>query len=109
MTTPILSALALAVLNAGLLTQAVIDNKKLSQEFLESQIDEGKTTYTKIGDRLMHCTLTTKTGFVVTGEALCASADNFDEKTGQAIAYDNAFDKLWLPYGFLLHQALNAG
>ncbi|UZA23867.1 hypothetical protein LP117_08735 [Moraxella bovis] len=109
MTTPILSTLALAVLNAGLLTEQVIDNKKLSQEFLESQIDESKTTYTKIGDRLMHCTITTKTGFVVTGEALCASADNFDEKTGQAIAYDNAFEKLWQVYGFLLHQALNAG
>lgn len=111
MITPILatlSTLALAVLNAGLLTQTVIDNKKLSQEFLESQIDESKTTYTKIGDRIVHCTLTTKTGFTVTGEAVCISTTNFDEKTGQAIAYDNAFDKLWVPYGFLLHQALNA-
>lgn len=94
------------MLDAGLLTEQVLENKKLSQEFLESQIDESKTTYTKIGDRLTHCTLTTKTGFTVTGEAVCVSATNFDEKTGQAIAYDNAFDKLWIPYGFLLHQAL---
>ncbi len=109
MTTPILSAIALAALNVGLLTEQVIDNKKLSQEFLESQIDESKTTYTKIGDRIIHCTLTTKTGFTVTGEAVCVSTTNFDEKTGQSIAYDNAFGKLWMPYGFLLHQVLNAG
>lgn len=108
MTTPILSTLALAVLNAGLLTEQVIDNKKLSQEFLESQIDESKTVYTKIGDRLMHCVLTTKTGFIMTGETVCASADNFDEKTGQLIAYGDALSKLWQVYGFLLHQALNA-
>lgn len=106
--TKFLSALAIACISSGLLSQKELDDKKLSQDFLESQIDESKTRYTRIGDRLMHCTITTKTGFVVTGEALCASVDNFDEKTGQAIAYDNAFEKLWQVYGFLLHQALNA-
>lgn len=106
--TKFLSALAIACISSGLLSQKELDDKKLSQDFLESQIDESKTRYTRIGDTLTHCTLTTKTGFVVTGESVCVSSANFDEKTGQLIAYGDALSKLWQVYGFLLHQALNA-
>ena len=42
----------------------------------------------------------------VTGESACASPENFNEKIGRDIAYDDARQKIWALEGYLLKQTL---
>ncbi len=51
--------------------------------------------------------VTLENGYQVTGESACAHPDNFDEKLGQKIAYDNAINKVWPLEGYLLKEALH--
>lgn len=81
-----------------------LEDNKLTVEFLNNQIIE--TVYTKIGDRLTHCLLIVKNGYIFTGESSCVDPNNYDKDIGEKIAYDNAFDKLWPVYGFILRQHL---
>ena len=83
---------------------ATLPERKLTKEFLESEID--KTEYNRLGGTITHCTITTKSGFTFTGESACVNPNNFDPKIGEQVAYDNAFEKMWLPYGFWLHKAM---
>ena len=83
---------------------AALPERKLTKEFLESEID--KTEYNRLGGTITHCTITTKSGFTFTGESACVDPTNFNQEIGEKIAYDNAFEKMWLPYGFWLHKAL---
>lgn len=73
---------------------------KITKEFLESEIKEVK--YTRIGERITHCSIIVKCGFIFTGESAVVDANNFDEEIGKKIAYENAFEKMWMPYGFTL-------
>ena len=83
---------------------ATLPERKLSKEFLESEID--KTEYNRLGGTITHCTITTKSGFTFTGESACVDPNNFNQEIGEQVAYDNAFEKMWMPYGFWLHKAL---
>ena len=83
---------------------AALPERKLTKEFLESEID--KTEYNRLGGTITHCTITTKSGFTFTGESACVDPNNFNQEIGEQVAYDNAFNKMWLPYGFWLHKAL---
>ncbi|WP_395146970.1 Gp49 family protein [Moraxella atlantae] len=83
---------------------AALPERKLTKEFLESEID--KVEYNRFNKTLTHCTITTKSGFSFTGESACVDPNNFDEVVGRHFAYEQAFDKMWLPYGFWLHKAL---
>lgn len=83
---------------------ATLPERKLTKEFLESEID--KVEYNRFGETNTHCTITTKSGFTFTGESACVDPNNFDQKIGEQVAYDNAFEKMWAPYGFWLHKAL---
>ena len=77
---------------------------KITVEFLKNEIvsvDYGRGVGT-----LTHCYITVKNGFVFTGESSCVSPELFNEKIGQEVAYDNAFDKMWSHYGFWLKQKL---
>jgi hypothetical protein len=58
------------------------------------------------GTTLTVCALTLKNGFNVTGESACVSLENFDEKIGKDIAFDNARQKIWALEGYLLRSAL---
>lgn len=91
----IITAMALA---------AALPERKLTKEFLESEID--KVEYNRFGETNTHCTITTKSGFSFTGESACVDPANYNEDIGNKIAYDNALDKMWMPYGFWLHKAL---
>ena len=71
---------------------------------MESEID--KVEYNRFGETNTHCTITTKSGFSFTGESACVDPNNFDQKIGEKFAYENAFNKMWTPYGFWLHKAL---
>lgn len=91
----IITAMALA---------AALPERKLTKEFLESEI--GKVEYNRFGETNTHCTITTKSGFTFTGESACVDPNNFDQKIGEKFAYENAFEKMWMPYGFWLHKVL---
>lgn len=77
---------------------------KITAEFLVGEITNVK--YQRGVGTLTHCYITVKSGFVFTGESSCVSAELFDEKIGQEIAYANAFDKMWSHYGFWLKQTM---
>lgn len=83
---------------------ATLPERKLTKEFLESEI--GNVEYVRIGEKTTHCTITTKSGFSFTGESACVDPNNFDQKIGEKFAYEQAFEKMWMPYGFWLHKAL---
>lgn len=83
---------------------AALPERKLTKEFLESEIVQ--ISCKRLGSSVTHCTITTKSGFVFTGESACVDPANYSEVIGSKIAYDNAVDKMWMPYGFWLHKAL---
>ena len=93
----------LGVINAIALV-AALPGRKLTKEFLESEIIQ--IDYKRLGGKITHCAITTKSGFVFTGESACVDPTNYDADIGSKIAYDNALDKMWMPYGFWLHKAL---
>ena len=93
----------LGVISAAALV-ATLPERKLTKEFLESEID--KVEYNRFGETNTHCTITTKSGFTFTGESACVDPNNFNQEIGEQVAYDNAFNKMWTPYGFWLHKAL---
>lgn len=76
--------------------------KTLTKEFLESEIVD--VEYTRLKGTLTHCAITVKSGFTFTGESACVDENSFDEEMGKKIAYEQAFGKMWMPYGFLLKQ-----
>lgn len=83
---------------------ATLPERKLTKDFLESEID--KVEYNRLGVTLTHCTITTKSGFTFTGESVCVDPNNFNQELGEKFAYEQAFEKMWFPYGFWLHKAL---
>ena len=83
---------------------AALPERKLTKEFLESEID--KVEYNRFGETNTHCTITTKSGFTFTGESACVDPNNYNKELGEKYAYENAFEKMWMPYGFWLHKAL---
>ena len=83
---------------------ATLPERKLTKEFLEGEI--GNVEYVRIGEKTTHCTIVTKSGFTFTGESACVDPNNFDRELGEKFAYEQAFEKMWMPYGFWLHQAL---
>jgi hypothetical protein len=62
--------------------------------------------YQIFSGRLTICCLTLRNGFLVTGEASCVSAANFDEQLGRRIARRNAREKIWSLEGYLLKQRI---
>ena len=93
----------LGVISAAALV-ATLPERKITKEFLESEID--KVEYNRFGETNTHCTITTKSGFTFTGESACVDPNNFDRELGEKFAYEQAFEKMWMPYGFWLHKAL---
>lgn len=97
------ASMTLGVISAvGLL--ATLPDRKLTKEFLESEIKEKH--FTRIGDRITHCRIVTHSGFEFTGESAVVDAKNFDEKLGEQYAYEQALNGMWLPYSFWLHKAM---
>ena len=97
------ASMTLGVISAVGLLATLLD-RKITKEFLESEIKD--VEYNRLGGTITHCTIHTKSGFTFTGESACVNPNNFDPKIGEQVAYDNAFEKMWLPYGFWLHKAM---
>lgn len=54
------------------------------------------------------CVLQLRNGFTVTGEAACASPENFNAELGRKIARENAINKVWPLMGYALKEKLSA-
>lgn len=78
------------------LTQADIDNAVIAEQY-----------YVFPGTVLTVCALTLRNGFVVTGESAPVSSENYDSKIGEAIARENALNKIWQLEGYLLKEQLS--
>lgn len=74
--------------------------KLLTPEYLQQQIKN--VTYSVEEDKgLTICYLTLNNDFVVFGHSFVLDKEKFDEKIGRDVAYEKAFDQLWVLYGFL--------
>ena len=83
---------------------AASPERKLTKEFLEGEIERAE--YNRMTSTITHCTIVTKSGFTFTGESACVDPNNYNKELGEKYAYENAFEKMWMPYGFWLHKAL---
>jgi len=87
-----------------------MDNKlsgqyKVTPELVASKVKS--IMFTKIGDRLTHCTVTLENGFLVTGESSCVDPAEYCQETGERIAKDRAMDKIWMLEAYLLREAFH--
>lgn len=75
---------------------------RVTKEQMQARISS--RAFVKIGETLTHCQIILDNGFSVTGESACVNPENYDKEIGEKIAYDNAFNKLWPLFGFLLAE-----
>ena len=80
---------------------------KVTPEYIKSRISHWE--YHTFAGRLTLCIIHMKNGALITGESACVDIRNFDKDIGERIAYDNAFDKLWMLEGYALMERLALG
>lgn len=73
-------------------------NYGLTPDFLKSQIRD--VTYNRFGETGIQCVLTLLNGYTVTGESGCIDPTVFNQAIGEKYAYENAFNKLWVIFGY---------
>lgn len=78
---------------------------KVTSEDILTRIQD--VTYICLGESTTLCSIYLDNGFSVQGEAACVSPENYDSEIGRTIAYNNAFDKLWPLFGFLLAENIH--
>ena len=72
---------------------------KLTKEDIEACIVDGKFMLVPDSTTTI-CALYTQNGGVVIGESACIDPAEFDVDTGQRVAYEKAFEKLWELEGY---------
>lgn len=102
------------VLPQGEALEAAIAAKpgaKISKADIEGRISD-VAFYVLPNSTVTICSILLDNGFSVRGESACVDPANFDRAIGDRIAYENAFDKLWPLFGFMLaekrHQPVEA-
>lgn len=74
----------------------------VTEEYMEGRIvDE---TFTRFSDTVTVCQITLDNGYSVRDESVCVNPENYNQEIGEKIAYDRAFSKLWVLFGFLLAE-----
>ena len=76
---------------------------KLTKEYLESQIKDVQYIET-VPNKCVHCVITVHNGYTFHGDAGVIDSTNFDLSIGKKVAYDNAFEKMWSIYGFIIQE-----
>lgn len=76
---------------------------RVTKEQMQSRIADVK--FHKLGPVLTHCTILLDNHYSVTGESACVNPENYNQEIGEKISYDNAFQKLWSLFGFLLAES----
>lgn len=83
---------------------AATPGERVTKEYMASRI--AKVDYLTLpGTTVTLCNITLDNGYSVRGESACVDPANFNREIGERIAHDNAFDKLWPLFGFLLAEA----
>jgi hypothetical protein len=83
---------------------AAMPGEKVTPDYMKSRITD--IDYTVLpATTVTICSITLDNGFSVRGESACVDPANFNREIGQKIAHDNAFNKLWPLFGFLLAEA----
>ena len=72
---------------------------KLTTQDIEKAITSTKYIY---DDLFTICILTLHGVFKITGESACLSLETYNRKTGEEVAYKNAFEKVWEFEGYRL-------
>ncbi len=69
----------------------------VSKELIESRIVETQYKVTEVfGKRFMHCYIMMDNGFVQVGKpSVCVDDGNFNQKDGESISFENAFEEMW--------------
>jgi hypothetical protein len=57
--------------------------------------------------RMTICFMKLRNGFLITGESVCVSMDNYDPEIGGKVARDKARGKIWELEGYRLRSALH--
>ena len=65
-----------------------------------------KTSYTKLGKKIMVCHLTLVNGHEVIGQAGVVNAKLFDASIGKRISYENALNEVWSHLGGVLQNSI---
>ncbi len=76
--------------------------ERVTKDYITSRISE--VSFTRIGVTMTHCTIKIDNGFLLTGESSCVNEENYNKEIGEKIAYENAFSKAWIVFGFLLAE-----
>ena len=76
---------------------------RVTKEYMESRITD--KSFTRFSDTVTLCQITLDNGYSVRGESACVNPANYNQEIGERIAYDNAFNKLWPLFGFLLAES----
>lgn len=79
-------------------TGAKVTNERLDEVIV------GVDYFQPEGTTLTLCILTLRNGFTCVGESACVDPANFDSDIGEAIAFRNARDKIWLLEGYVLAE-----
>jgi len=74
-------------------------DNKLSQAFIEKELNASTVEHGKIGDSCRVCVITLPAGHKLVGYALVLDPVNDVELIGQEVAYNNAKEKIWEAYG----------
>lgn len=93
----------------SLLTELELEQKleqspapRVTKDAIESRIKS--RDFIRIGETVTMCHIVLDNGYSVRGESACVNPANYNKKIGEKLSADNAFDKLWPLYGFLLAE-----
>jgi hypothetical protein len=75
---------------------------RVTEELIESRITD--TRFERFSETVTVCEIKLDNGYSVRGESACVNPENYNQEIGEKIAYDNAFNKLWPLFGFLLAE-----
>lgn len=75
---------------------------RVTKEYIDSRIAEIK--FHRLGPTVTIGEIFLDNGYSVRGESACVNPANYNKEIGEKIAHDNAYDKLWPLFGFLLAE-----
>lgn len=82
------------------------NNNKLSPDFIGSLVLEGEVKHFQLTPTMRVCVITLPSGHEVLGKAQVLDPANDVESIGQAVAYDNAVNELWMSIGSIAKAVL---
>lgn len=82
-----------------------LDGPRVTPEHVNALIDSVEYHHF-YGTTVTVCRIQLRNGFNLIGHSAAVSMDNFDTEIGRAVAYQAAYDKIWMVEGYLLREHL---